>query len=226
MSKNEQGLETEAKAPTKPHVQSETHVHFGVGELLRAAVEDELAQREGEWDCFTANVWREIDGHAQKRAPTRAPMETLAFGELRDAVEQELHDVGPDLERRFKEEVEQRIWRDAQATRGRSGRRAFAVTRRLWPAALAAAALALFVVNLDVGRQPTRTAPQANPQRAAQGQQEDRATAAARTWTAALEGENAQPRGVLLEEMSFAGDVVVVPEDDLTIVYLDRANAG
>ncbi|MBK8010906.1 MAG: hypothetical protein IPK13_06120 [Deltaproteobacteria bacterium] len=153
-------------------------------------------------------------------------METLAVGELRDQIEQELHDIGPNLERNFKDEVERRIWRDAQTVRDRAGVRARPLSalgashdgaglkRKLWPvAALAMAAVALFLVKPDNRAQPVRGAQQASQSRAA-------------PWMPALEDRKGQPEGVLLEEMSFAGDVIVVPGDDLTVVYLDRFTAG
>lgn len=171
------------------------------GELLREQTAEELDRRDGEWDAFTAGVFRSLD--QEETATARCELEDQAVALLKQEVDAELFQMAPRFEEAFKESVEKRIFQSAiePTIKGRLKR----WLDKMRPehgfgfgwAAAAAAAVALVVM---VGPLDTERAPKIGPQ-LARGQ-------------------------VSVERISFDGDVTVLPEEGVTIIWLDSPAAS
>ncbi len=125
---------------------------FGLGALLREEAGAELEKRDGEWDAFTASVFRRVDN--EDLALERMSLEDRAIGLMKVEVEGELGEMMPRFDREFRNEVEQRIWRAAREKPAMGERvstwlssfREKLFPRTLGFAAAAAAAALLFAV--------------------------------------------------------------------------------
>lgn len=168
-----------------------------VAELLTEHTEAELAAREGEWRAFSARVFEAVD--AEARQTDRAPLEEQAIAALRADVESEVEAMSPSFGERFKKDVEKEIFKSAQQP-DPWWTRAWAWCREMFAfeggyglaAAAATAVLLVAITGLPPGE-----APRGEPV------------------TTALPGE------VAVDSLSFEGDVTVMPEDGITIVWLD-----
>lgn len=168
---------------------------FAFGALLREEAEAELNKREGEWDAFTASVFRRVDN--EDLALERMSLEDRAIGLMKAEVDGELSEMLPRFDRAFQKEVEQRIWRAAreQPTFGErvsnwwSSFREKMMPRTMGFAAAAAAAALVFAVwpgpSADVV--PLAVAPEGT---------------------------------VSVERVSFEGTVTVMEEGGITVVWL------
>jgi hypothetical protein len=85
---------------------------FPLGALLREEVEQEIAKRDGEWNAFTAHVFRKAD--QAELVEARMSLEERAVEMMRAEVGGELAEMLPRFDRDFRDGVEQRIWRSAR----------------------------------------------------------------------------------------------------------------
>lgn len=175
---------------------------FKLGALLRSHDAGELARRDGQWDAFSAQVFKEID--RRELATARLTLEDRAVEHLKRSVESEVAHMTPRFERNFGADVEARIWRAAkQPSLGEQLARLWGqfkeslAPRRLGYAATAAA--------LAAGLFWMQSAPSAL----------DAGTGIART----SDGH------VRVDSVTFQGTVTVMSEDDMTLVWLDDATS-
>lgn len=171
-----------------------------VAELLTASTEAELDARDGEWRAFSARVFEAID--AEQAEAARSPLEAQAVLALKAEVESEVEAMAPSFGEAFKKDVERQIFKSAQQP-DPWWTRAWAWVREMTNLeggyGLAAAAATAIVLVAVTGLPPTPDAPSMPPA------------------SVALNGQ------VAVEQLSFEGDVTVMPEDGLTIVWLDDA---
>jgi hypothetical protein len=168
-----------------------------VAELLTEEVEAELAQREGEWSAFTARVFEAVD--AESRAVARAPLEAQAVEQLKHEVESEVEAMSGAFGETFRKEVEREIFKSAQEPTPWWTSAWAWVKAQLsggegygLVAAAATAALLIAVTGVPRGDDPALPAIAVAP-----------------------------PGSVAVEALSFEGDVTVMPEDGITIVWID-----
>lgn len=169
-----------------------------VGELLREETKEELDRRDGAWDAFTAGVFRSLD--TDETATARAELEDQAVALLKQEVDVEVSEMAPRFEEAFRESVEKRIFRSAIEPTMKDRLKGWLQKLRpdrsfgfgLGWAGAAAAAIALVVMT---GPFDAERAPQVEEQ-LARGQ-------------------------VSVERISFDGDVSVLPEEGVTIIWLD-----
>ena len=165
-----------------------------VAELLTESTDRELARRDGEWNAFTASVFRKLDEEAH--AIERADLEAQAIGLFKQEIDLEMSEVAPRFEEAFRDSVEKRIFRSAIEPSWRARGKAW--LERLRPAmglgwataAAAAVALVLAVGSLD---------------------------------DAAIMEDGLAGGRVSVERISFEGDVTVLPDDGVTVIWLDGA---
>lgn len=171
-----------------------------VAELLTEATEAELSARDGEWRAFSARVFEAID--AEEKVAARASLEEQAVLAMKAEVESEVEAMAPAFGESFKKDVEKQIFKSGQQP-DPWWTRAWAWVREMLSVdgayGLAAAAATAVVLIAVTGLPPGEPAP---------------SMPAA---SVALSGQ------VAVEQLSFEGDVTVMPEDGLTIVWLDDA---
>lgn len=168
-----------------------------VAELLTEETEAELLRRDGEWDAFAARVFEAVD--AEERALEQAPLEAQAVALLKDEIEGEVDALDPHFAGPFAAQIEKEIFKSAQVPESAATRLWNWVKQMFAPEQgaygwVAAAAAVLLVFG--VTRLP-ETGPTPVP------------------------GESLAGR-VTVEQVSFAGDVTVLPDDGLTVVWLSE----
>ena len=167
-----------------------------VAELLTETTERELARRDGEWDAFTASVFRQLDEEAV--ATRRADLEAQAIDLFKQEIDLELSEMAPRFEEAFKETVEKRIFQSAIEQSWTARLKAwFEQARPQLTLGWASAAAAVVLMVLAVGSM--------------QG-------------TGELDDELVAGR-VSVQRISFEGDVTVLPDDGVTIIWLDGATS-
>lgn len=171
-----------------------------VAELLSEATEAELTSRDGEWSAFRARIFEAVD--AEARAAAGAPLEAQAVLQLKGEVAAEVEALSPGFGETFKKEVESEIFKSAQTptpwwtsawTRLRAWMFPEGGMSPGWAAAGMAAVLLVVVTGLP-------RSPDPKP------------------------GQIAPPvalGAVAIEQISFEGDVTVMPEEGITVVWLD-----
>jgi hypothetical protein len=165
-----------------------------VAELLTEATEAELVSRDGEWRAFTARVFEAVD--AESRALAREPADAQAVQLLRAEVEDEVEALAPRFDARFGAEVDREIFKAGQAPEPWWKKAWTWLHGALQPGhglgwAAAAAAVVLLVVS-------TGLPPGSDP---------------------ALP-DGALAGTVTVEQLSFEGNVTVLPDEGLTVVWL------
>jgi hypothetical protein len=165
-----------------------------VGELLREAHARELERMDGRWSAFAAQIQDQLEAPSPE-----GDLEAQAVALLRADVDDELRELAPAFEEAFKEEVDRRIF-----VRGRSPkpwldrlrswvRERSAAARAGWGLGLAAAAAAAALVVVPRG------GPRPDP----------------------MAGARAELRGeVSVDAVSFEGDVMMIPDDGVTVMVL------
>ncbi len=167
-----------------------------VAELLSEETEAELAARDGEWTAFSARVFEAVD--AEERLAEQAPLGAQAVLQMKAEVGAEVEALSPKFGEAFKQEVEKEIFRSAQQPEPWWTQAWSWIQETLQGgmgpglmAAGAAAVLLIMVTGLPQGEQPV-------PQIAAAG-----------------------PSGeVAVQQISFEGDVTVMSEEGVTVVWL------
>lgn len=167
-----------------------------VAELLGEETEAELATRDGEWNAFSARVFEAVD--AEERLADKAPLEAQAILQMKSEVGAEVEALSPKFGEDFKRGVEKEIFRSAQQPESWWSQAWSWVQETLqggmgpgFMAAAAAAVVLIMVTGLPDGEQSV-------PQIAAAG-----------------------PSGqVAVQQISFEGDVTVMPEEGVTVVWL------
>lgn len=104
--------EEEPEAPDPEVLERALAQPFELGALLRREVDDELAQRDGEWSAFTSGVFRTIDG--AELEVTRMSVEDRAIAAMKAEVDAELAELAPLFDAGFRQGVEQKIWQSAK----------------------------------------------------------------------------------------------------------------
>ena len=171
-----------------------------VAELLTEATAAELAARDGEWQAFTARVFEAVD--AEARSFAAEPADAQAIQLLRAEVQDEVEALAPRFDARFGPEVDREIFKAGQAAEPWWKKAWDAVHRALQPGhglgwAAGAAAAVLLVVTV------TGLPPGGGPA----------------VPDAPLAG------AVTVEQLSFEGDVTVMPEQGLTVVWLSDVSS-
>lgn len=167
-----------------------------VAELLTESTEEELARRDGEWNAFTSAVFRRMDEEAL--ATERADLEARALDLFKQEIDLELSDLAPRFEEVFRDSVEKRIFQSAIEQSWTA--RAKAWLERFRPQlalgwAGAAAAIVMLVVAVGSVEEPGRV-----QDKLASGH-------------------------VAVQRISFEGDVTVLPDDGVTVIWLDSAQS-
>ena len=163
-----------------------------VAELLTETTQDELARRDGEWNAFTASVFRKLDEEAV--ATQRADLEAQAITLFKQELDVELSEMAPKFEEAFRESIEKRIFQSAIEQSWVARVKAWFEQARPQLAfgwAGAAAAVVLLVVGIGSMQSPTSL-----EEKLATGQ-------------------------VSVKQISFEGDVTVLPDDGVTVIWLD-----
>lgn len=168
---------------------------FGLGALLKEEVDAELAQREGSWNAFTHQVFKKVD--QLELVETRMSMEERAIEMMRAEVDGELAEMTPRFERDFKVGIEERIWRAAKE-KPSFGERVSewfgAWKRSLSPRPFGYAMAAAAAIAVGVVYNPFATQSIVQPV--------------------------ASQAGVSVDRVSFGGNVTVMSEGDVTVVWL------
>lgn len=165
-----------------------------VAELLSESTDQELSRREGEWDAFTASVFRKLDEEAL--ATQRADLEAQAISMFKQEIDVELSEMSPHFEEAFRESIEKRIFQSAIEQSWTARVKAWFENARPQLAfgwAGAAAAVVLLVVGIGSMQSTTPL-----EEKLASGQ-------------------------VSVQRISFEGDVTVLPDDGVTVIWLDSA---
>jgi hypothetical protein len=166
-----------------------------VAELLTEATEHELARRDGDWDAFTASVFRKMD--AEEVATQRADLEAQAVSLFKQEIDVELSEMSPKFEEAFRESIEKRIFQSAIEAPS------WSVRAKAWFQSLArpqlavgwaGAAAAVVLLVAGVGSMQST------------GKLDELATG-----------------NVSVQQISFEGDVTVLPDDGVTVIWLDSA---
>lgn len=165
-----------------------------VAELLTEETEAALAARDGEWQAFTARVFEAVD--AETRSLARGTVDEQAVHLLRAEVEDEVEALGPRFDARFSVEVDREIFKAGQGPAPWWKKAWDWLHGALQPGhglgwAAAAAAVVLLVVATGLPPSPDPTLP-----------------------SGALAGT------VTVEQLSFEGNVTVLPDEGLTVVWL------
>ncbi len=164
-----------------------------VAELLTEATEEEIARRDGEWDAFTCSVFRRLDAEAV--AHQRADLEAQAIALFKQEIDLELSELSPGFEEAFKESVEKRIFQSAIVPSWTHRLSAWFERARGDGFGLGWAGAAAAVVLLVFAAGTMQTGTQIDD--------------------TLMDGH------VAVQEISFEGDVTVLPDDGVTIIWLD-----
>lgn len=169
-----------------------------VEELLGEETSAELERRDGEWNAFTSAVFRRID--EEDLGLQRLPLEDQAIEMFRQDIDGELSELAPKFEEGFREGIEQRIW-DAAREEPTFGQRARAFFDRLMGDGMGwslgwAGAMAAVLFMVAVGGWPTVDTPDQI-------------------------AENISG-GVTVQDLSFEGNVTVMPGDGATVIFLSN----
>lgn len=165
-----------------------------VAELLTESTQDELARRDGEWDAFTASVFRKLDEEAV--ATQRADLEAQAISLFKQEIDVELSEMGPQFEEAFRESIEKRIFKSAIEQSWTARVKAwFEAARPQLAFGWAGAAAAVLLLVVGIGSMESRSSLQ----------------------------EKLESGQVSVQQISFEGDVTVLPDDGVTVIWLDSA---
>jgi hypothetical protein len=168
-----------------------------VGELLGETTERELSRRDGEWDAFTSSVFRKIDEEAV--AAERADLEAQAIHLFKQEMDVELSEMAPRFEETFRESVEKKIFQSAIEQRWTARFKAWLQQARPQGLSLAWASAAAAAVLMVVAVGSMQGG----------GQLEEKLASG----------------HVSVQRISFEGDVTVLPDDGVTVIWLDGATS-
>lgn len=166
---------------------------FPLGALLREEVDAELSKRDGEWNAFTARVFRTID--QASIVEQRMSLEERAIEVMRAQVDGELAEMTPRFEREFKLGIEQKVWRAAREKPTLGARVSEWVSswkKMLAPRPIGFAMAAAAAVAIAVAYNPLPAVPNAGDVGAR----------------------------VSVDRVSFEGTVTVMAEDGMTVMWL------
>ena len=166
-----------------------------VAELLTETTEREIERRDGEWDAFTSSVFRRIDEEAI--AVQRADLEAQAIDLFKQEIDLELSEMAPRFEEAFKESIEKKIFQSAIEQSWTQRVKAWFEGVRPQNMGLgwagAAAAVLLMVVAVNTMQESSELT------------------------------ETLSSGHVAVQRISFEGDVTVLPDDGVTVIWLDGA---
>ena len=167
-----------------------------VAELLTETNEAELSKRDGEWNAFTSAVFRKIDEEAL--AVQRADLEAQAIDLFKQEIDLEVSEMAPRFEEAFKESVEKKIFQSAIEQSWAARAKAWVESfRPQFGLGWASAAAAAVLMVIAVG---TMQDSGELTEKLASGQ-------------------------VSVQRISFEGDVTVLPDDGVTVIWLDGATS-
>lgn len=170
-------------------------IEASVSELLKEELDEELERRDGEWSAFTQSVFRLMDDEVTQES--RMELEELAIAQLKTEVDAELSEMAPNFEEMFRENIEQKIWQSAkeEVTLWTQLRDFFqSIARSEFGYGFGWATAVAAVVMVAVMATPN---------------------------TPTLDGSEPMAGHVSVESLSFEGTVTLMPDDGVTVIWLD-----
>lgn len=185
-----------AAADARDPLAAEEGVTLTLGELLRAEHDEQLGHMEGKWLALHTQTMDEV---ARAGSPTGMEAKAVAF--FRTEVESEVQEMTPAFEEQFRGDVDRRIEAPPPPSFFDRARAWWESVRQEamigWGVGLAGAAAAVMVVALRSGP----SGPTAEP--------------------IELQAQAHLDGNVSVDAVDFAGDILVVPDDGVTVVMLE-----